>query len=212
MSKEITSKIIGQLKQEDAFPDWWKSDAVEIPFFDGEKLTITFMDCEPEHDKTFIEEADQALINFLKLTTNDRNSISELAYKNCMDFLDAVDFDEIDEPFRQIKDRSEIWKYIHPAEIYVTRRPYKDHDIYVMIACECDWEQEHGLQLVFRQGRQLTRISNQDGHLTEADAYNKPDEEDELLSDYNNGTTRKPAHNSIFPKTGQTWWQKLFGS
>jgi len=52
------------------------------------------------------------------------------------------------------------------------------------VACECDWEPEHGLQLVFRQGRKLTRISAQDGHLTEADAYDKPDEEDELLSKF----------------------------
>ena len=196
MIKEITSEVIGQLKQVDSFPDWWKSSAIEIPFFDNKKLTITFMDFEPEHDKTFIEEADLALINFLKLKTTDRNLLSDLAHKNYMDFLDAVGFDEADEPLRQIKDRKEIWDFIQPAEIYVTRRPFKEQDIYVLITCDCDWEQEHGLQLVFRKGKQLTRISDQDGHLTEADAYDKPDDEDELLSHYNNGTTRKPAHNS----------------
>jgi hypothetical protein len=184
MEKEITSKIIGQLEQDNNIPDWWKSSAVEIPFFDNEKLTITFMDFEPEHDKTFIEEADQALTNFFKLTAADRNSISELAYKNCMDFLNEVSIGEAEKPLRQIKDRSEIWKFIQPTEIYVTRRPYKEQDIYVLIVCECDWEQEHGLQLVFRQGKQLTRISEQDGHITEADAYDKPDEEDELLSKF----------------------------
>ena len=184
MNKEILSKTIGQLKQDDHFPDWWKSDQVEIPFFNGEKLTVTFMDFEPEHDKTFIEEADQALSNFLKLNSEDRNSISNLAYKNCMDFLDMVGFDEADEQLRQIKDQNEIWNFIYPTEVYITRRPYKEQDIYVTIACECDWEQEHGLQLVFRQGKKLTRISDQDGHLTEADAYDKPDEEDELLSEF----------------------------
>jgi hypothetical protein len=182
MNKEIISKIIGRLKQEESFPDWWKSKEIAIPFFDNDKLTITFMDFEPEHDKTFIDEADQALTNFLKLNADDRNLISELAYKNCMEFLDAVEYDEGDEPLRQINKKNEIWNFIQPTEIYVTRRPYKDQDIYVFIACECDWEQEHGLQLVFRQGKKLTRISNQDGHLTEADAYDKPDEEDELLS------------------------------
>lgn len=210
MTKEITSKIIGQLRQEDQFPYWWKSSKIEVPFFENKKLKVTFMDFEPEHDKTFIEEADQALTNFLKLNLVDRNSISDLAYRNCKDFLDAVDFDEADQPLRQIKDYNEIWNFIHPTEIYVTRRPYKEHDVYLMLACECDWEQEHGLQLVFRQGKQLTRISDQDGHLTEADAYGKPDEEDELLSNYNNGTTRKLPHNSISPKAKRTWWQKLF--
>jgi len=210
MTKKITSKIIGQLKQEDKFPDWWKSSKIEVPFFENEKLTVTFMDFEPEHDETFIEEADQALTNFLKLNLADRNSISDLAYGNYKDFLDAVDFDDADQPLIQIKDYNEIWNFIQPTEIYVTRRPYKDHDVYLTIECECDWEQEHGLQLVFRQGKQLTRISDQDGHLTEADAYGKPDEEDELLSNYNNGTTRKLTHNSTFPKAKPTWWQKLF--
>jgi len=211
MAKEITSKIIGQLRQEDQFPDWWKSSKIEVPFFENEKLTVTFMDFEPEHDKTFIEEADQAVTNFLKLNLVDRNSISDLAYRNCKDFLGAVDFDEADQPLRQIKNYNEIWNFIHPTEIYVTRRPYKEHDIYLTLACECDWEQEHGLQLVFRQGKQLIRISDQDGHLTEADAYGKPDEEDELLSNYNNGTMRKLTPNSTSPKVKRTWWQKLCG-
>jgi hypothetical protein len=188
--KEITSRIIGQLKQEERFPDWWKSSGIAIPFFDNKKLTITFMDFEPEHDRTFVEQADQALTHFLKLSAAYRNLISAIAYKNCTDFLDAVGFDEADAPLRQINNQEDIWKFIHPTEIYVTRRHRSDHDIYVQIACECDWEQEHGLQLVFRQGKQLTRISDQDGHLTDADAYDKPDEEDELLSIYNNGTTR----------------------
>lgn len=184
MSNQITSQVLGQLTQDENFSSWWKSKAFEIPFFDNSELTIIFMDFEPDHDRTFLEEADQALTNFFKLNSADRNSISDLAYKNCMDFLDAVGFDEADEALKEIKDKNEIWKFIHPSEIYVTRRPYKEQDMYVQVACECDWEQEHGLQFVFRQGRKLTRISDQDGHLTEADAYDKPDEEDELLSKF----------------------------
>ena len=169
MNKEITSKIIGQLKQENTFPDWWKSAEIEIPFLVNEKLTITFMDFEPEKDEKFIEQADCALTNFLSLTVADRNLISNLVYKNCMDFLDAVDFDDEEkEPFMNIKEPTEIWSFIDPTEIYVTRQPYMDYDIYVQIACECDWEKEHGLQLVFKQGKHLTRISEQDGHLTDA--------------------------------------------
>ena len=183
-NKEITSKIIGQLKQDDQFPDWWKSEPVEIPFFDNIRLTVTFMDFDPDLDEAFIEEADIALTNFLKLSTDDRDLVSKLAYENFQSFLDIVDFDEVNESLTEIKSIHEIWNFIHPTEIYVTRRPYKEQDIYIAISCGCDWEEEHGLQLVFRQGRQLTRISDHDGHLTEADACGKPDEEDELLSKF----------------------------
>ncbi|HMP13734.1 MAG TPA: hypothetical protein PKD70_07630 [Saprospiraceae bacterium] len=70
---------------------------MEIPFFDNDKLAIIFVEFDPEHDQTFIDEADQALITFLKLNAADRNLISDLAYKNCLDFLDEVEFDEADE-------------------------------------------------------------------------------------------------------------------
>ncbi len=182
MSQVITSKVIGPLKQDDQLGNWWKSEAIKIPFFDNEKLAIIFVDFDPEHDQTFLDEADQALTNFLKLNAADRNLISDLAYKNCLDFLEEVEFDEADESLRQIKAPNEIWNFIQPTEIYIARRPYQEQDIYVQVACACEWEQEHGLQLVFRQGKKLTRISDQDGHLTEADAYDIPDEDDELLS------------------------------
>lgn len=183
MKNEISSKVLGQLKQ-DYFPDWWKSEPIEIPFFDNQKLTITFMDFEPEEDKAFIEEADKALTYFLQLSSNDRNTISEPVYRNCIDFLDAIDDDEEDESLREINNINEIWNFVSPIEIFVSRRHRRDMDIYIQIACECDWEQEHGLQLVFRQGKKLTRVSGQDGHLTEADAYDIADEEDELLSKF----------------------------
>jgi len=184
MNKEITSKIIGLLKQ-DIFPDWWRSNEIEIPFFDNKKLQVIFTDFEPQHDTTFIEEADQALTHFLNLKTEDRNAISELVYKNCTDFFEATGFNEetvkmfqkIEDPqdwhlqtikrggLLNLQDINDVWQFVYPTEIYVTRRPDKDKDIYIQITCECDWEDEHGLQLVYKQGKKLTRISEQDGHL-----------------------------------------------
>ena len=182
--KKITSKIIGRLTQNDRFSDWWESDIMAVPFFDNKKMKIIFMDFMPESDATFIKEADEALQLFLKKSTADRLKISNLVYKNCMNFLNAVGYDEMDKPLWDINDQNDIWNHVHPNEIYITRRSYQDEDIYVNISCECDWEEEHGLQLVFRQGKQINRVSQIDGHLTDADAYDKPDANDELLSKF----------------------------
>lgn len=184
MSKTFTSKIVGQLKPDDGCADWWKSEDIEIPFLDNQKLPVVFTCIEPENDSADFEEADQALANFMQLTIQDRNAISALAYKNCIDFLDATGFVEAGETFKQITNKDEIWRFIYPTEIEVARRHRGDFDIYITVACECEWEIEHGLQLVFKQGKKLTRISEQDGHLTEADAFGKPDEDDELLSKF----------------------------
>ena len=220
--KTITRSIIGELKQNDQFDDWWESEPVEVQFFDNEKLKITFMDLVPESDPNFINEADQALKSFLEKKANDRLELSELAYQNCMDFLNAVGYDEADKPLWDIKEKGEIWNFISPQDIYVTRRNRRDEDIYINVTCECEWEQEHGLQLVFRQGKKLTRISDQDGHITEADAFDKPDSEDELLSQFeikvkgqlptmhksNGGESNKPKDSTN--NKSRSWWKRLW--
>jgi Domain of unknown function (DUF6985) len=185
----IKSDIIGELNQDNQFEDWWHSLPIKIPFFNNKTVEITFMGFVPESDALFIKDADEALKTFLEKSEIDRLSLSHLAYKNCMDFLNAVEFDEADQPLWNIKDENEIWNFIYPQTVFVTRRHRHDENIYINVTCECEWEQEHGLQLVFRQGKILTRISAQDGHITEADAYNKPDNEDKLLSQFNASTT-----------------------
>ena len=35
----------------------------------------------------------------------------------------------------------------------------------------CDWEEEHGLMLVWRNGTTLTKVGGYDGHLTNVNAY-----------------------------------------
>lgn len=181
--KTITSAVIGTLTQNEDFDDWWNSEKVPIPFFSNLKLPVTFTGLNPEDDPKFIAEADEALKHFFKLATRDRIGLSQVVYRNCTEFLDSADLDEDEEQFRNINEQ-DIWKHVAPKEIYLMRRPYRHPDIYVQVSCECGWEQEHGLQLVFRQGKKLTRVSGHDGHLTEADAYDKPDEEDELLSQF----------------------------
>lgn len=182
--KTITSQSIGTLRQSKEFNDWWESEPIAIPFFDGLPLSITFMDLQPAQDSAFIKEADEALVQFLAMDSAARLELSDLVHQNCMEFLQAIGYDEEDKPLWDIKDKHDIWKFVRPEEIHLARRQRRDKDVYLMIACECDWEQEHGLQLVFRRGQQLTRISEQDGWLTTADAYDTPDEADELLRDF----------------------------
>lgn len=193
----IKSQIIGELKQNGQFDDWWESQLIAIPFFNNKSMKITFMDFIPIKDTEFIKEADEALKLFLQKSESDRLLISNLAHKNCMEFLNIVEFDEADQPLWDIKNKNEIWNFIYPQDIYLTRRNRHDDYIYLIVSCECEWEQEHGLQLIFQKGDKLARISQQDGHLTESDAYGKPDNEDELLNQLN--------ENEKKPKS--EWWK-----
>lgn len=72
----------------------------------------------------------------------------------------------------RIASPGEVWDRVQFGdEAYVCRRKRGDRGVYVALTCGCDWEPEHGLQLVFRDGRTLSRVGSADGHLTNADAY-----------------------------------------
>lgn len=177
--KTIEIKSLGKLKLHSTFPeDWFVSEPIAVPFFDGKEFEIKFIDYSPA-DENFFIEAEEAIQNFLKLNSSMKFNYTNYVYQDYVDFLEATDIEPL-----EIKERNEIWKYVYPSDIYVKRRHRRDKDIYVDIHCECEWEEEHGLQLVFRQGLKLTKVSSIDGHLTEADAYDKPDSEDELLSKF----------------------------
>ncbi len=178
MADQVISNVLGELTQNVDIDEWLDSEKVAIPFFDNQKFAFIFMDKKPD----FVDESDSAITNFLSLSREDRLKISDLVYQNCDDFLQAIGYDEADKSLWKITDKTEIWNFVTPTHLYISKRDRRDCDFYIQIACECVWEQEHGLQLVFRQGKKLTRVSQQDGHLTDADAYDKPDNEDKLLS------------------------------
>ncbi|MEO0339352.1 MAG: hypothetical protein AAF242_09060 [Bacteroidota bacterium] len=50
----------------------------------------------PEEDQDFITDADAVLKNFLQKGQEERLALAELVYKNCMDFLQAIGYDETD--------------------------------------------------------------------------------------------------------------------
>lgn len=79
--------------------------------------------------------------------------------------------DPSDDEFLSIASPSEVWRHVQfGREPMVTRRAYGDKAVYVSIECECDWEPEHGLQIVLRGGVHVVKVGPYDGHLTNSDA------------------------------------------
>jgi hypothetical protein len=77
-----------------------------------------------------------------------------------------------DEEYIDISSPENVWKHVSLGnEPMVSRRPYGDRGIYVSLECNCDWEPEHGLQLVFKNGQKVNKVGSYDGHLTNSDAW-----------------------------------------
>ncbi len=177
MRPEIQSQVIGTLMQSEDFDDWWEGAPVPVPLFGGLLLPVIFMNYIPGPDEV-LREADAALAAFLNLSEEAaRVEATPHVHRYYTDVLNAVDLDPL-----PIRTEADVWNHVQPKGVYLSHRHRRDNNAYVLVACDCDWEEEHGLQLVYRQGRALTRVSDQDGHVTEADAYDKPDSEDAQLS------------------------------
>ena len=160
---------IGALHRDPAWPkEGWRSEPCPIPFWSDRSLRFHFT-FEPEGN-AFAPDVYEAIAAFLTLSDADRLLATPqvLAYYQLM--LDATDIDPL-----PIEVPEDVWRFVTPTQICVSRRHRRDKDIYVELLCECDWEVEHGLLLVYRKGQQLVRVSDQDGHLTDADALNLPE-------------------------------------
>lgn len=178
MTNLVSIKSLGELKKDKDIDSWLRSKGIKVDFFDGKSLPF-IITIEKDFTQSLLEKIESAVQSFLNLDSKYREKISGLVYENYKEMLGAADIKPLN-----VKEKSDIWKYVHPQEIYISQRNGgdEDEDIYIQVACNCDWEEEHGLQLVFKQGRKITRVSEQDGHLTNSDAFDTPDSEDKLLS------------------------------
>jgi hypothetical protein len=85
-----------------------------------------------------------------------------------------LDLKEGDEGWVEIESPAQIWKHVRFGEEAFVRRRKKDKVIYISLECSCDWDREHGLQIVFKNGRTINKVGQFDSHLTNSDAYAAP--------------------------------------
>ncbi len=115
--------------------------------------------------------------NFRGLGLADRETAAPFLFKNYRALVDAVGADLVGV---QIASPAQAWEHVRPTEVFVARRHRRDREVYVQVTAECRWEPEHGLQIVYRNGKHLSRVSDQDGHLTHSDPYDLSDNEDHI--------------------------------
>lgn len=153
----MESKIVGQLKPLEYDLDFYESEPFPILYFNNQKLKIGFV--EAKH-QLYLFEADKVLENFLKLDSRDKIENSQLVFNYYDETLKWGYTKLLD-----IKTVDEVWNFVYPSEIIIDWD--EKGDFYLCVCCECEWEQEHGLQLVFKDGITLTRASGNDGYYTD---------------------------------------------
>jgi hypothetical protein len=88
------------------------------------------------------------------------------------DTMDAVVASGEEDWWVELEGPDDVFDHIELGnEPTVIRNRRGDGRVYVSLECECDWEPEHGLQIVFREGRTVTKVGPYDGHLTNSAAF-----------------------------------------
>ena len=159
MNKDDLVELIGPTNVDFSIEEWLVSEPVLIPFFDDTKMVFTIED----YDSIPTDKAHLAIQSFLKLGSDYRLKCSNMVYGNFKYLCDIASCEELDAIEKKIKRPSDIWNFVQPWDIHVGQYS-DDGPVYIQVCCNCDWEEEHGLQLVFKDGKALTRVSEQDGH------------------------------------------------
>jgi hypothetical protein len=65
-------------------------------------------------------------------------------------------------PDLAIAKAADVWQHVDFGEtIHVHRKrgdKYVEAGVYLSVECSCEWEREHGLQLVFRDGIEVVKV------------------------------------------------------
>lgn len=143
------------------------SDPVAVPLLGGRECKFILENYEKDSNP---EEFHVAIANFLSASPE----ILRLAEPELvLYFKDYSEFWEVD-GYAPIASAGDLWRHVHLGnQPIVTRRAHGDHGIYISLECNCDWEVEHGLEFVFKNGLKVTKLGPYDGHLTNSDAFGK---------------------------------------
>jgi hypothetical protein len=146
---------------------WYLSEAQSIGVLGGAVCRFVV---EGYDDDEAPEDFDRAIANFLAAQPSVLRAAEASVfayYKDCEALSDSSDPD-----FVSIASPHEVWRHVHfGPEAVVGRRSGGDNGVYISLECACDWEPEHGLQIVFKNGSKVNKVGPFDDHLTNSDAF-----------------------------------------
>lgn len=154
---------LGPVVRDEEF-GWLVSAPISVPVFGNASLPFNV---EGYEDDPAQQDFHAAIRTFLALNHEALDEASPAAFAYYRDVADEVGEDE--EDFPRIAGPGEVWDHVlfsrHDVSV---QRDGPGEPVYVSVECECSWEPEHGLQLVFRGGARVTKVGPYDGHLTNA--------------------------------------------
>lgn len=115
----------------------------------------------------------EALRNFLAADESTLRAATAPLFQYYVDINSQ--WDPEDDEYLELSEVDDLWRHVRLGDHPVLRRRMRDGLVYVSVECGCAWEPEHGLQLVFKNGMTISKLGPFNSHLSNADAYGRPD-------------------------------------
>ena len=154
---------LGEVTKDERFGSYY-SKPIPVPMFRGKECRIVLEGYEEDNRK---EDFHVAIGNFLSASSAVLREADEPLFRYYKDFEEWW----LEDGKKPIEPGFDFWQHVRlGSEPMVSRRHYGDKGVYISVECGCDWEQEHGLQLVLKNGLRVNKLGGYDGHLTNSDA------------------------------------------
>jgi hypothetical protein len=140
---------------------WYQSSPIRIRALGGVARAFTVEGYDDDPSQAEVHDAVTAFLGLdERVLRASATSIFDYYLDVRSDVGDEVGFPSISSP-------EDVWQHIVFGEVAVGR---DGAAVFVSVESECSWEREHGLQIVFRAGRAVTKVGPFDGQYTNASA------------------------------------------
>ena len=155
---------LGAVEQDEG-TGWWLSGERPIAMLGGARCCIVVEGYDEDDSK---QDFHRAIANFLAADEAVLKAASSAVFAYYKDMLAYTS--PGDEAYVPIASPDDVWSHVQFGyEPIVSRYHHGDKRVYISLECNCDWEPEHGLQIVFRDGNRVCKVGPYDGHLTNGD-------------------------------------------
>ena len=151
---------------------WYCSEPRPIAALGGAVCQVVLHGYDDDPDR---DEVHAVVGTFLSMDDSALRAAAPAIFEYYGYITEAVIADDDLDWYVEVTGPDDVWNHIEVGPYVIVRR---DERVYVSVECECDWEPEHGLQIVFRDGRTVTKVGPYNGHLTNSSAYGRPDLDD----------------------------------
>jgi hypothetical protein len=135
------------------------SGTIAVPYFDGAHIQV---DTDGPGDDV-PPPCRAAWDAFLALTPEHRLADSRHVYAQYQEFHHAVGGEDWLDAAMGVPESAEaIWVHVHPMMVWASADP-DGEDWFIEIEADCDWLDGHSLQLVWENGKALSKVGLYDG-------------------------------------------------